>query len=222
MPYAPRLFRCNINASTPGEVVVNTVWIQADEVVNSFVTPQRIADQVRNKWAEMVLTGIGPGLSSPLASYFANGTKFTSVDVYAVNALGKATDQAQAIFAANVKGTGSQAMPPQCAIVTTLLTGAPGRSARGRLFLGGLSTFLDAEGRILPAAQQVLVNNMGGFYKALRDEPENVDDFRPVVASPTTGTARKITRVQVGNVVDTMRSRRGKLVEARLAVSVDE
>jgi hypothetical protein len=220
VPYPDRLFRCNINATTPGEVVVNTVWVQSDALA-AGITPQRVADKVRDKWAEMVTAGIGAGASSPLAPYFANGTRFTSVTAYRVNALGKATDQAEAVFGAAAKGVGSMALPPQCAIVTTLLTGAPGRSARGRLFLGGLSTFLTEEGRVTAQAQAVLANNMAGFYIAVRDQTGG-DDFRPVVVSPTTGQARKITRIQIGNVVDTMRSRRGKLVEGRLAVAVDE
>jgi hypothetical protein len=138
-----------------------------------------------------------------------------------VNSLGKAIDQAEAVFS-GVKGSGSQALPPQCALVVTLLTGAPGRSARGRLFLGGLSTFLTPEGRVLPGSQQTIVDAMASFYVQLRNDPNAPDVMRPVVVSPTTTSARKITRVNVGNVVDTMRSRRGKLVEARLARPVDE
>jgi hypothetical protein len=220
MPYPDRLFRCNINATTPGEIVVNTVWVRED-ALNNVATPQTIADKVRDTWSTMVTAGIGEGQSSPLAPYFANGTKFTSVTAYRVNGLGKSTEQAEATFATAVKGTGSMALPPQCAIVTTLLTGAPGRSARGRLFLGGLSTFLTDEGRITPAAQLVLANNLAGFYIGVRAQAGG-DTFRPVVVSPTTTQARKITRIQIGNVVDTMRSRRGKLVEGRLAVAVDE
>jgi hypothetical protein len=63
---------------------------------------------------------------------------------------------------------------------------------------------------------------MASFYVQLRSVNNAPDVMRPVVVSPTTTSARKITRVQVGNVIDTMRSRRGKLVESRIARPVDE
>jgi hypothetical protein len=222
MPYVDRLYRVNINAETPGEITVNTVWVRADTITNSAVTAQRVADKVRDSWGAMVTAGLGGAVGSPMAPFFANGTIFRSVTAYKVNALGKSVEQAEAPFGATVKGTGSQALPAQCALVTTLLTGAPGRSARGRLFLGGLSTFLDGSGRVLPASQLTIAKNMAGFYVDVRSTATNPDDFRPVVVSPTTTTARKITRIQVGNVMDTMRSRRGKLVEGRVSETVDE
>ncbi len=222
MAYPERLFRCNINAITPGEIIVNTVWMQQDATAFDSKSTQQVADRVRDKWEAMVMTGQGPFAANvPLRSHFASGTVWTSVVAYKVNALGKATDQAEAPFI-GVSGNGSQALPAQCALVTTLLTGAPGRSARGRLFLGGLSTFLTPEGRVLPASQAIVADGMASFYDALRRETGSPDEIRPVVVSPTKTQARKITRINVGNVVDTMRSRRGKLVEVRIARAVDE
>jgi hypothetical protein len=222
MGYVNDLYRCNINAQTPGEILVNTVWMRQDAGSVPNLSPQQVADRVRDAWTNLINVGSGPFAASvPLRPYFADDTVWTSVTAYKVNALGKAVDQAEAAFV-GVDGQGSQALPPQCALVVTLLTGAPGRSARGRMFLGGLSTFLTPQGRVLPASQQIITDAMASFYVQLRQTNNAPDVVRPVVVSPTTTTARKITRVQVGNVIDTMRSRRGKLVEARIARPVDE
>jgi hypothetical protein len=222
MAYVDNLYRCNINATTPGEIIVNTVWMKQDTGSVPSLAPQAVADKVRNVWEAMVNVGNAPfGASVPMKKYFANDTFFTSVTCYKVNAAGRSVDQAEAPFI-DTKGIGSFALPPQCALVTTLLTGAPGRSARGRLFLGGLSTFLTPQGRVTPLAQQEWADAMASFYIQLRTANNAPDVMRPVVVSPTTTSARKITRIQVGNVIDTMRSRRGKLVEARVARAVDE
>ncbi len=135
---------------------------------------------------------------------------------------GRAKQQAEAAFPVGVKGTGTSALPGQIALCVTLLTGAPGRSNRGRLFLGGMSTAMSGpNGTVSGTPQAAVVEAVGKFYVALRDQPFGNDDVRPVVVSPTTGTSRKITAVQIGNVLDTMRSRRNARGEVRLGAVVD-
>lgn len=219
--YAPRLFRCNITGSIPGEQIVNTVWLQADaSTVITADFAQKIADKVRDTWAKYIQGGIGT--TPAQAALFHTGTSWQSVSCYAVDAAGRATSQAEAVFAAGVKGTGAGAMPPQIAVVGTLLTAVPGRSGRGRIFLGGLGTgLLGPDGRMAANNKEAMSTALAAFYTELRNVPAGADLFRPVVVSPTKGTANKILKVQVGDVLDTMRSRRGKLVEARASAIVD-
>lgn len=223
MAYPDKLYRCNINSQYGGEIVVNTLWVQEDQasVLGPDVSAQTIADRVRDAWSTMILTGYGTG--GGMQTQFKSAALFTSVDCYAVDSEGKATAQASAAFAPTISGTGGSGLPPQVALVVTLLTGVPGRSGRGRMFLGNLA-YPNAlvSGRVAPEVQASVARNIAGFLTAVRDDPLAEDDFRPVVVSPTTSTARKITSVSVGNVYDTMRSRRNKLVEARVTASVDE
>jgi hypothetical protein len=222
MAYPSRLFRCNITATTPGEQIVNTVWMRTDATAFAAgADAQLVADRVRDKWTQLITGGL-PNTTPAAAGLFANTTQWTTVSAYAVNATGHSVAQAEAVFGATVKGSAANALPPQNALVVTLLTARPGRSGRGRMFLGGLSTaILGSNGR-LPAAQSAEVaQQMGEFYKSLRDSPFQNDIIRPVVVSPTLTDSFKIERVQVGDVMDTMRSRRGKLVEARAAYDVD-
>lgn len=218
--YADRLFRVNVVASTPGEIIVNTVWCQTDFGAVGPPTTQAVADKVRDEWTKMLT--VGYGVDAPaLKALFSNGTVWRTCTAYKVDGLGKAVEQAEAPFAAGAAGAATSALPAQCSLVVSLLTNLPGRSGRGRLFLGGLAqAVISTDGRVTaPQAQQV-ANTMAGMYIGIRDELGG-DDYRPVVVSPTTGAANKITRLQVGNLIDTMRSRRGKLIEARSAAVVD-
>lgn len=219
--YAPRLYRCNINASLPGgEIMVNTVWMQRDASTLAGVTIQMISDKVRDSWAKLVTQGPG-GVGVGLATFVGTDVVWTSVTSYEVDAAGRAVAQAESTFAATVKGSGGSMLPPQLAICCTLLTETPGRRGRGRLFLGGISAgLLTAQGRLTVANRDGIATRLAAFYKEVRDAPFQNDYARPVVVSPTTGTAAPITRVQVGDVPDTMRSRRNKLIEARFTVAV--
>jgi hypothetical protein len=144
------------------------------------------------------------------------------VTCYAVSELGVATTAAESSFSATHKGTGAVSLPGQVALCATLLTGAPGRSNRGRLFLGGLAgSTLEANGKIRAIDLDVLRNGLAGFYTAVRDNAGTADEFRPVVVSPTLGTSRRITTVQMGDVYDTMRSRRNARSELRSSSLVD-
>jgi hypothetical protein len=78
------------------------------------------------------------------------------------------------------------------------------------------------DGRVPIALRDRYARNIAGFYGAVRNNPGGGDDFRPVVVSPKLGTARKITAITVGDLYDTMRSRRNRLVEARVRFTVDE
>lgn len=222
--YAPRLVRCNVNATTVnGEQVVNTIWVQFDTLVVTTAVDkvQRVADRVRDSWATMVTTGYGASAPA-LAALFHTETKWTSVDAYAVDSAGRATAQAEALFDATVKGSGTSLVPQQLALCVTLLTKRAGRRGRGRIYLGGLGAgVFGADGRVSAAQSQQISDTMAGTYVAIRDQSFAGDEFRPVVVSPTGGTADKIIKVQTGNYMDTIRSRRNKVEEGRTSAVVD-
>ncbi len=222
MPYPAGLVRANINANLgSGEIMVNTVWIRGDQAAGFDMLPlQGIADRVRDAWRGFIELGQGGALAQGAA--FSTNTQWTKVSAYRVNALGKATEQAEALFPATTKGSQNTALPPQTALVVTTLTARPGRSGRGRFYLGGLSTAgLTAGGRHSVNSANAIALAMAQFYVAIRDQPNVGDAYRPVVVSPTPGDSFKIKSVAVGDVYDTMRSRRNKLVEAKSPSVVD-
>lgn len=222
MAYPSGLYRFNITASTiGGEQIVHTVWMRRDGTGALDPTGlQSLADRVRDRWTETV--NGGSGMPAGLAAHLYTATEYQKVSAYSVDSAGRATAQAESSFATGVKGTATAALPAQCALVTTLLTAQPGRSGRGRLYLGGLGvSLLTASGRADFTKVGAIADAMGGFYTRLRNDTLQNDTFRPVVVSPTKTASYKITSVAVGDVIDTMRSRRNGLVENKDSTVVD-
>jgi len=220
MPYPSPIFRCNINAVINGDSMVHTVWMKSDPTVIQERTPTQIAEKVRDTWQKYILGGNNG--STSMTSRYSNTTIWSNVQAYQLDVDGKATDLGEAPFPSTVKGAGTTTLPGQVALCVTLLTGGAGRSRRGRLYLGGFgaTNMLETNGRVIAGATQAVADNIAKFYTELRNE-NGGDLYRPVVVSPTLGIARKITSVQVGDVWDTMRSRRKARGEARVGAVVD-
>lgn len=223
MPYPnENLWRCNINSNLlGGEECVNTVWIRKDAGSVATINTQDVANRVRDAWAGF-LAGNAARNTIPQAGSFSTETVFSNVTAYKVSVLGLATEIAVAPFAATAKGTSSATAPLQLALVVTLLTDNVTRSGRGRLFLGGLSLDLIGAGaRLTALSRDRMATSMGEFYKQIRDDNADPDDIRAVVVSPTKGQSFVIRRVTVGDVLDTMRSRRKGIQEVRSAYAVE-
>lgn len=116
----------------------------------------------------------------------------------------------------------SNTLPLQCSVVASHRTSQTGKKGRGRQFLPAIDqNSIDASGRLSSSAQTSILNAQVAFLEALSyaDAPRTI--VRPAVissstsgASPTLNKYATINGVRVGNVVDTQRRRRNKLVEA--------
>lgn len=108
---------------------------------------------------------------------------------------------------------------PQVAAVATLLTGVTrGPSSKGRIYLPAPIAAVGDAGTITPAVQ----DSMATAVKALIDAVNAVSAGRSVIVASGVGSGaeRTVTRVEVGAVLDTMRSRRRSLPEARIGKPV--
>lgn len=172
-----------------------------------------------------------PAIVTALANFFADTnigwTPFVSlqyVKLNRVDAAGlyvnqgatRATYIEPAQIAADRNNPGAP-LPTQCCLVATLTTGvARGRAHIGRLYLpvldppGRISGLIDA-GYAATIATKV-ATMIGAVNTAC---PGDTD----VSIASTFGPAHKVTGVRVGQVVDTMRSRRRSLLEAPYGVS---
>jgi len=107
-------------------------------------------------------------------------------------------------------------LPNQCAVVVSKLTGLAGSRNRGRMFLPPLSnTELTAAGRIGSAALTALAAGITAWKNSLIG-----DGFTPVLVSPSQNANIVINAFRIGDVVDTMRSRRNSLAETYTTISV--
>ena len=115
------------------------------------------------------------------------------------------------------KTTSVQArMPPQMAVVLSLRSTTPGSRGRGRLYWPAIGAQIDTTTLRLSvptaaAAATAAATYLDGMATALKNAlspTPSLIDYDLCVVSPTTGTKTRITRIEVGNVLDVQRRRR--------------
>jgi len=106
-------------------------------------------------------------------------------------------------------------LPYQCATVISLLTDSATRHGRGRFYLPPLATGTVDGGLISAATITSLDTAWTAFFDSL-----NTDGLNPVVRNRTGHVSTPVTSARVGNVFDTQRRRRNKLVEVYTAIAV--
>jgi hypothetical protein len=107
-------------------------------------------------------------------------------------------------------GTATTAtLPPQCAAGVTWLTDVDTKSGRGRNYLPPLAVASVAAGRIAGASVTIIAGAASDLVSSLI-----ASSCTPVVFSPTLRTTQPIIAGRVGDVFDTQRRRRDKLVPA--------
>lgn len=116
-------------------------------------------------------------------------------------------------------GTGTLGKPLQTSLVISLLTGRPGRSYRGRLYLPywGAPTLQDT-GRVAASSRQSIVDAMQVWLTAVGAAAPIGGGLELVVVSQTIGIAARVNQLSIGDVPDTQRRRRDSLVEQRTGV----
>jgi hypothetical protein len=135
-----------------------------------------------------------------------------------VAALDPATDgqltRAEVVLALTGVATGEM-LPFQCATVISLLSASATRHGRGRFYLPPLAVSTVDGGLISAAAITSLDTAWTAFFDSL-----NTDGVNPVIRNRTGHISTPVTGARVGNVFDTQRRRRNKLVEVYTAIAV--
>lgn len=116
---------------------------------------------------------------------------------------------------------------PQTACVISLRTATPGSSGRGRLYWPALGATINTttlrfslpgNDVTAPAASSYLDAIETALKEELHATPSLID-LHLCVVSPTTGQRHDVDRIEVGNILDTQRRRRDRMIEARYSVS---
>jgi len=167
-----------------------------------------LADAVTLMWS---------GTNSPAGNITALYPAAIGVDLAQMDELTSfGTNLAQGRASLSLVGTGTdEPLPPQNAIVVSLRTNEPTRAGRGRFFLPSpvVTTVIDqrldsaAQGDILNGALAML-NHMKGL------------GLTPVVFHRNNSLVSPIVTIDVGDVFDTQRRRRNKLVETRVSATL--
>lgn len=152
-----------------------------------------------------------------IKAYTVSSFRWTHVKVAPIGATGKAEAYSSTYtFNTPVTGTGTNMLPPQCAMAVSLRAPIVGRMGRGRFYLPALpSNIIDSYAQIgsTPAttvrtAAATLITNL--------ENPPGVPEYQPCVAIMSAGAALAVrpTQVRTGNRIDTIRSRREQVAES--------
>lgn len=128
------------------------------------------------------------------------------------------TDRQLTRFEEALALTGDEAvemLPFQVAVVISLRTALATRSGRGRFYLPPLGVTMVDDGRVSAAAIAILDNAWTDFFDAM-----NTGGLTVVVRNRTSHVSTVVTSARVGNVFDTQRRRRNKLIETYTDIAV--
>lgn len=106
-------------------------------------------------------------------------------------------------------------LPPQCAVGGSLRTAKATRAGRGRFYLPPFSVDTVAFGRLDGTDQALVLAAIGHMLSHLQGA-----GYLPVIYHRSTKLTDDITTYDVGDVYDTQRRRRDKLIETRVSASL--
>lgn len=198
------------------EIFVHTLAL--DEGTASFPSQDDVADAA--------LDAITAFLEATnVRSVFPSTTRWTEVKAARILNLTTGT-----LFAATTRpvpiGTGTglaganSALPPQCAEAVSL-RGAPrsnGTPTKGRFYLPGISAGSAPGGIIDSSVRGILQVGLSAMFDQLNSD---IQDRAPQVWSRKDGVTRTVEAFAVGSVVDTIRTRRNALPEAKTWIDVE-
>jgi hypothetical protein len=166
--------------------------------------------------AQTIATAIA-AVAIPTSLTVANATSvsFNGARVEARMLNGTLESLAEAIKPTPTFGTGGNAHPFQTAIVSSLRTGTPGASGRGRLYWP--ATAIAIQTSTLRPATATITSTLSGVKTLLSGVQAAIDVTLDGVSlcvwSRSLNSTANVTSVQMGDVLDTQRRRRDVLVE---------
>lgn len=131
--------------------------------------------------------------------------------------LDEATDQQISRLSDDVNFPGvaaSEMLPFQCATSVSWRTDLATRAGRGRIYLPPLAVSAVDAGRLSAGAQTTIVTAASAFWAAL-----DTGGLALVIRHKALHTSTAVTSGNVGNVIDTQRRRRNKLIEVRATLT---
>lgn len=195
------LYRHVMSGATPGEQ-----W-ECRMYVSCFLG---IAD-AQTAWTAAV-TAMWTGLAAPADNLNQLIPTDVTLDEVTTSQLDPVTfrQTSKVVGSLSLAGTATTAMlPPQCAAGVTWLTALDTKTGRGRNYLPPFAAGTLTAGRIGTASLTIFKLAMTNLLQSLVASSDT-----PVVFSPTHHTTQVITGGRVGDVFDTQRRRRDKLVPA--------
>lgn len=194
------LFRHRLEGTFPGEVWSFGVYTDSNLSLSAM----------QSQW----MTGITNfwGTATALFCTDVETTRATTVEIDP--ATGKQLTGAEDTRADAGTSTAT-CLPFQCAPVVTLRTATLSRAGRGRFYAPSLAVDQVSAGRMLTTARDTLADAAEDLVQGLTSAGGNL-----VIYHRGSGSTTLVTSLDVGDVIDTQRRRRNKLIESRTSRAI--
>lgn len=194
------LFKHTLNGTFTGEI-----WSFGIHTLGNLTASA--AESAWSTAAGLFWTSAGPLFATEVA---ATSTATAELD----QATGKQLTRVET--GSSLVGTAvSESLPYQCAPVVSTRTNLATRAGRGRFYAPSLAVEFVANGKMTATAQSALLDGAEAMVNSLTGA-----GLTTVLYSRSLHTTQEVTRIDVGDVIDTQRRRRNKLVESRVSVNV--
>lgn len=183
-----------------GSLPHGEIWSTSFGLVNTGVTSQAsLQTVVNNMKTAAEQAGSFVSIFGP---YNASTTTTNLITGYYYAGGPTATYQANTVFS-HAGSQATNALPNQCCVVTTLLTGRPGRSYRGRMYLPLTGPGLTA-GQLSSSDCTTIATGMKTFFDAING---GAGGYSVAVISSRQSAMTSVVAVRVDSIVDTQRRR---------------
>ena len=189
------LYKHRLEGTFPGEVW--SFGLYTDSNLSVAASQSSWMTGITNFWAEVT------------ALFCTDVTTTRAVTVELDPATGKQLTGAEDTRA-DAGTSEATCLPFQCAPVVSLRTATLSRAGRGRFYAPSLAVDQVAAGRMLTTARDSLADGALALVQGVTSAGGNV-----VIYHRASGTTTPVTSLDVGDVIDTQRRRRNKLIEAR-------
>lgn len=147
----------------------------------------------------------------PIFDEMSTAVTMTRVEVYGYQGVGPAAASGSAALPAPKQGSGTIKSPFQVARCVSLQTALPGASYRGRFYVPAMGASVAITGTVNPPPNYLLAWKT--LFTAVEAAWTGSAPIELGVYSPSKDVVTPVTRLRVGNVLDTQRRRRDALVE---------
>lgn len=168
-------------------------------------------------WADLAAATLDAGETdyAQITGIMGANVNATEVSIYGYEAAGSAVAVGTAACAWN--GLGTLDLPFSTALCVSKRTGRAGRSGRGRMYWPVLAAAVGSNGKF------TLPVTIADEFAELVVDLGNVDGVSTaiaVVTSQTLNLVTPVTEIRVGDVPDSQRNRRDRLVETYLSATI--
>ena len=214
MAYAFKVNRVTISgASFGGEEEWSTGFFLVDEDGDVLPPTETGALDIGAAWGTF-FTSATTGIN--------NNWKTTQVKIATLNTNGS-TDLSSVVYynypTAITGARATNTFPPQVSLVATLVAAVPrGLASKGRMYLPGIGSSVDTNGRIATNDVVGMNNMLATFFNTINSDADVGNSvgnasFGRTAPNIGAGINRIVTSVRMGNVYDTQRRRRNALTE---------